>query len=371
MAQGKSDTIILDLDGTAPGIEGSEMGTIIRNTPMITAVLAEDLSLVFANDLFLDYVSLPSMAAAYGVRPGNLFGCIHSEDTGLCGESADCPRCGLRLAVEEALNGERSTGHTILIRRTGDSIQPQNIEVTAYRVIWRGTPYAIIHLVRSGERLMREGLERLFLHDALNSISGIQGLAATLRKGGGAQDAKMLGVIESYARGLGEEIKFYRCLRDAEGGALSADPGPVRTDDVMEQVASLNTHLVDSRGKFVAFDTETCSLRLNTDARLLKRVLGNLVKNAIEAAPDQGYVLLRCQGDSESVTFSVYNDGAIPEALRSTMFEGGISSKGSGRGLGLYGVKLLTEQFLGGAVSFSSSEEAGTWFHVRFPVGDV
>jgi len=367
MAHGTDDTIILDLGGTGPGIEGSEMGTIIRNTPMITAVLAEDLSVAFANDLFLDYVGVPTMAMARGVRTGNLFGCIHSEDTGQCGESVDCPRCGLRLAIHEALKGASSTGQTTLIRRTGESIQPQHIEIIAYRISWEGTPYVVIHLVRSGERLMREGLERLFLHDALNSISGIQGLAATLRKGGGPQDAKMLGVIESYARGLGEEIKFYRCLRDAEGG----DPGPVRTDDVMEQVASLNTHLVDSRGKFVAFDTETCSLRLNTDARLLKRVLGNLVKNAIEAAPDQGYVLLSCQGDSESVTFSVYNDGAIPEALRSTIFEGGISSKGSGRGLGLYGVKLLTEQFLGGAVSFSSSEEAGTWFHVRFPVGDV
>lgn len=372
MAYGSNETITLNLDDDfTSDFERSEVGTVLRNTPMITAVLHMDLTVAYANDLFLDFVGASSRQAVRGQHIGDLCGCIYSEGTGTCGASKDCPRCGLRLTMEEAAATATADGQALLIRRTGGSIQPQSLNASAYRISMNGEAYVVFHLVLTGDRVMREALERLFLHDALNSISGIQGLATTLKAGSSNGQEKMLDVIESYAKALAEEIKFYRCLRDAEGGVLDVDSGPVYTDHLMEQVASLNTHLADSRGKFVAFDLETCGLKLYSDVRLLKRVLGNLVKNAIEATPDKGFVLFKCEGGENSVTFSVYNDGFIPESLRPGLFRGGISSKGAGRGMGLYGVKLLTEQFLGGAVSFSSSEQAGTWFHVCFPVGSA
>ncbi len=38
------------------------------------------------------------------------------------------------------------------------------------------------------------------------------------------------------------------------------------------------------------------------------------------------------------------------------------------RGLGTYSVKLLTERYLGGAVTFTSTQEEGTTFRVCYPL---
>ena len=51
------------------------------------------------------------------------------------------------------------------------------------------------------------------------------------------------------------------------------------------------------------------------------------------------------------------------------IFQRSVSTKAErGRGLGTYGMKLLGERYLGGEVSFVSTEEAGTTFSVRLPI---
>jgi signal transduction histidine kinase len=43
------------------------------------------------------------------------------------------------------------------------------------------------------------------------------------------------------------------------------------------------------------------------------------------------------------------------------------STRGEGRGLGTWGMKLLAEEYLGGRVSFSTSPESGTTFSLTLP----
>ena len=40
-------------------------------------------------------------------------------------------------------------------------------------------------------------------------------------------------------------------------------------------------------------------------------------------------------------------------------------------GYGTYSMKLLSERYLGGSVSFESSEDTGTVFRARYPVAPV
>ncbi len=64
----------------------------------------------------------------------------------------------------------------------------------------------------------------------------------------------------------------------------------------------------------------------------------------------------------------VTNSGVMSEAVRHQVFYRSFSIKdGEGRGIGLHSVKLFTERYLGGRVSFTSSEEKGTAFTVTLP----
>lgn len=104
------------------------------------------------------------------------------------------------------------------------------------------------------------------------------------------------------------------------------------------------------------------------DPLLLRRVVGNLVKNALEATPVSGVVALDVELAASGVTISVRNVGSIPEAIQAQIFQRSFSTKGGeGRGIGTYAVKLFTERYLGGRVGFVSNEEAGTIFQVTLP----
>ncbi len=49
------------------------------------------------------------------------------------------------------------------------------------------------------------------------------------------------------------------------------------------------------------------------------------------------------------------------------MFHRSFSTKGTGRGLGTYSMKLLSERYLGGSVTFRSIPGEGTTFTARYP----
>ena len=101
---------------------------------------------------------------------------------------------------------------------------------------------------------------------------------------------------------------------------------------------------------------------------LLRRVLGNLTKNALEATPEGGTITLAVQADDDTVQFSVNNPTVMPEEVKKQVFQRSFSTKGgSGRGVGTYSVKLLTERYLGGAVTFTSESPAGTTIAVSLP----
>ncbi len=56
----------------------------------------------------------------------------------------------------------------------------------------------------------------------------------------------------------------------------------------------------------------------------------------------------------------------MPEDARLQVFQRSFSTKGPGRGLGTYRIRLLTEKYLKGRVSFATGPE-GTTFTAEYP----
>ncbi len=83
--------------------------------------------------------------------------------------------------------------------------------------------------------------------------------------------------------------------------------------------------------------------------------------NALEATPTGGTVTLGCSADTTTMRLWVHNDGLIAQDVRTQIFRKVSSTKGSGRGIGTYSIKLLSEA-LGGEVYFTSTESDGTVF---------
>lgn len=100
----------------------------------------------------------------------------------------------------------------------------------------------------------------------------------------------------------------------------------------------------------------------------LCRVLGNLIDNAMDAAKqaDKPQITLTIHEDIRAYLFTIENNGAtIPEAMRDSIFEAGVSTKGENRGMGLSIVKSTLEPY-GGEVNCECTA-AGTRFTVTLP----
>jgi sensor histidine kinase regulating citrate/malate metabolism len=96
-------------------------------------------------------------------------------------------------------------------------------------------------------------------------------------------------------------------------------------------------------------------------------VLGNLIKNGLEAGGSGNWVTVGCCDEGDAVAFTVSNPAVMPEDTQLQLFNRRFSTKGKDRGLGTYSVKLLTEAYLGGTVSFVSRESEGTVFTLHIP----
>jgi PAS domain S-box-containing protein len=103
------------------------------------------------------------------------------------------------------------------------------------------------------------------------------------------------------------------------------------------------------------------------DSDILRRILGNLVTNAVQAMPEGGKLSIQTFREGENSVITVADTGVgIPKEAREKLFTPLFTTKSKGQGFGLAVVKRMTEA-LGGTVTFESEEGKGTKFILQLP----
>ena len=157
-------------------------------------------------------------------------------------------------------------------------------------------------------------------------------------------------------------------MRAAARGALAVTVEPVPVGTMLREIGESYTERMESRGRRVCLDPDSQQFVMDSDRRLLSRILGNMIKNAIEASRLDEPVIIGAQNDGQYGRLWVHNEAVMPRNVQLQIFNRSFSTKGEGRGLGTYSIKLLTEHYLGGTVSFQSEMGLGTTFTVTFPL---
>jgi sensor histidine kinase regulating citrate/malate metabolism len=120
--------------------------------------------------------------------------------------------------------------------------------------------------------------------------------------------------------------------------------------------------------KKINISNDSEDIEFETDETILSRIIGNMIKNSIEASSPNEEITLKCSLKNEMIRFSVHNSVVMPDEIQQQLFTRSVSTKGAGRGLGIYSMKYLTETYLHGSVSFTSTKEKGTTFIVSYPL---
>ena len=339
--------------------------------PNALVVLNDRREIVYANAQFHALSNRTDLDKLIGQRVGEALQCIHAQDDGGCGTTQFCTTCGAAHAQLSAAYGRHSVQECQINRYVNGRgpagpIQPLDLRVWSSPLEIDGEAFTIFAVADIGHEKRRQALEHIFFHDIANTAGNVRGLAELI-----ANAPPSEAITTQFSRAVDrllDEIEAQRQLLAAERGDLAVDVYPIQSRQLLQDLIRFYAAYPAATGRHLHLDEEAAIFSFQSDVTLLGRVIGNMIKNALEATRPGGAVTLNCYRREESAHFLVHNAGYIPRSVQLQLFNRSFSTKAPNRGLGTYSMKLLCERYLHGRVTFTSSHQYGTTFEAAVPL---
>lgn len=345
----------------------ADLLAFIDSIPAFVFVLNRDRALIYANQALLDFLGATDPATVVGMRPGEIVNCLNAiEAVDGCGTGEPCRLCGAASALKSALSGESAVEECRIRRRGATAEEVLDLKVWTRPVTIAGERCVFFSALDNSSEKRRRVLERVFFHDVMNTAGALSGFVELLKDATEEEIEEFVSTIGSLSHRVIDEIAAHRDLMAAESGDLVVRTRAVDIADVVLRSVSQSTALPAAEGKRVVAGVVESAV-IQTDPILLGRVLFNMLKNALEASRPGDKVTADAIDSEGAVEFRVHNPAYMPISVQMQLFQRSFSTKGEGRGLGTYSMKLLGERHLGGIIGFKSTPEAGTSFFVRLP----
>jgi signal transduction histidine kinase len=363
------------LDGDSEWVRQSQYFTnnpllslLLNSLPNLVLIINDQQRVVYANRACLDFLNLSDPNSVQGLKAGVIFDCENAVNQQQdCGATEFCHACGANQALRSSLEGHVDVQDChITQHHTGKSLDLR-VWTTPFQV--NGESFSVFAVADVSDEKRRRALERTFFHDILNTVGGLHGIAMILQDAPPEEMTELSELIYHLAEKLLEEIQSQRQLTAAEANELHPELGWIHSLDLLQDLQVMYRNHDIAQHRHVLVDPSAIDIRLFSDRTLLRRVLSNMLKNALEATPVGGAVSMGCHlRQPGHIEFWVHNPTTIPPDIRYQIFQRSFSTKGNGRGLGTYSMKLLSERYLQGTVMFVTSEENGTTFTASYPL---
>ena len=307
-------------------------------------VLNRHRQVLAANTALWKDLGLEAAETLEGRRPGEMLGCVHvDEGPEGCGTAHFCSTCGCVKAVRTSLEaGDTVTEECLLTCRRGENETSMELQVRSTPVSIPPHEFLVVSLQDISGRKRKEALERLFIHDLLNTVGGLKGWSQVMES---IQD-ETLGeaaqrIVELSSR-LTDEILDQRILLQAERGDLKLSSKTVPVEWILSALKSAFSSEESLVGRRIQIEQPSGKSLVFTDVGLLHQVLKRMVRNAIEASQPGMDIRVWFEDGLEGPLFHVWNPGFIPESAAMRIFQRSFSTKKErGRGLGTYAMKLI------------------------------
>ena len=366
--------------GRATPTEVCDQASLCLDDPMVHAVLEAvdsyavvlnaERQILAANPSLLEALSEELPGACRGFRLGEALDCVRaSEGPGGCGTSRACRRCGAVLSVLATQGTDQpASGECLISLKREGRLVAREFTARSFPLVVAGHRLTLLTLQDISALKRRETLERIFIHDLMNSLQGLRGWTEMLQVAG-ADATTVAERILDMAGHLTAEVESQRRLLLAECGELVADVRSTTPERILDE---LGTSLgAEMTSRLVRLPVPGNAWALRTDSAILCRVLSNMVMNAVEALPTGGLAQIWYEHREDRTVFVVQNPGCLSPEIADRVFSRSFSTKAErGRGLGTYGMKLLGETILGGKVGFTTDWAVGTRFFIELPTGD-
>jgi signal transduction histidine kinase len=224
---------------------------------------------------------------------------------------------------------------------------------------------------------LKETLTQTLVHDLKNPLAAVLGNLELMER---KADESVMHLVRRSKAAAGRMHQMILNLLDIgqlEEGKLILHPATIDAGSLARKACQEMEASAAQRGVKLAIVADDRTAVLKGDAAILRRVLDNLLSNAIEHSPQGTVVNVSVAPCDEGIEISVEDQGpGVPPEFRERIFEkfqrleSRQSVPGSNRGLGLTFCRLAVEAH-GGTIWVDTAPSGGAVFRALLPATEI
>lgn len=341
--------------------------TILETIPGLLLILDDNQEIVFYNRII---PGIFDKAEPYGMHFGEAIDCLRTAvHEGACGNSEFCELCGVFQLLSSARRGHSGVNECRIVRRGFPSAL--DLRINASLIHLQGRDYITLGVEDIFYEKRQQVMENAFFNGVINSAESLRASAFLLSDTNRASMKNIREMVFNLSQKLINEIKSIREITLAEGARLTLKQNKFSSLELLYSTVNTMIFFEEAKGRDIVVLKDSADAEITGDRTLTGRVLNGMIMNALEASEPGETVKTGCYLSGSNIEFRVHNSSPMSREVQLQLFQRSFSTKGRGRGIGTYAMKLLTEEYLNGTISFTSSPEEGTTFTASLPVGAV
>lgn len=249
-----------------------------------------------------------------------------------------------------------------------DSTREISLLVTAYNDMVDKLEESALKLAQSEREQAWREMARQVAHEIKNPLTPMRLTVQSFQRKFDPADPEIRQKLDDYSKTLITQIDTMSAVASAFSNFASM---PAQQNETLNVVKSVDLALDIFNEDYLHYYPEEDRIIIRIDRTQLIRVITNLVKNAIQAIPEEQpnkSVVVTVKRDGENVLICVADNGrGIAEEHRAHIFEPKFTTKTSGMGLGLGIIRNIIENYKG-TITFDTEVGKGTVFTVSIPI---
>ncbi len=217
------------------------------------------------------------------------------------------------------------------------------------------------------EQAWRE-MAKQVAHEIKNPLTPMRLTVQSFQRKFDANDPNLKQKLDDYSKTLIQQIDTMSAVASAFSNFASM---PAQQNETLNVVEVVEFSLDIFNEDFIRFESNSEEIITVMDRTQLIRIITNLVKNAIQAIPEEQSekaVLVSVNAEEDHVIIAVKDNGiGINTENTERIFEPKFTTKTSGMGLGLGIIKNIIENYKG-TITFESEPGKGSTFMVSLPM---
>jgi nitrogen fixation/metabolism regulation signal transduction histidine kinase len=243
-----------------------------------------------------------------------------------------------------------------------------NLLIKAYNSMVDELELSATKLAQSEREEAWREMAKQVAHEIKNPLTPMRLTVQSFQRKFDANDPELKQKLKDYSETLIQQIDTMSSVASAFSNFASM---PAQQNETLNVVEVVELALDIFNEEYIIFKSDEKEIISKMDRTQLIRIITNLVKNAIQAIPQEQKeksILVTVKRDGNNVLISVKDNGiGIEEQNVTHIFEPKFTTKNSGMGLGLGIIKNIIENYKG-TITFETKYGKGTTFTVSLPI---